>query len=75
MSAATTVRRIINNEKSDSYTPITVDAELNAIYNEELPLNKEVLGQALLLTMTFMDVCVFKNLKSLQKVASTNNRS
>ncbi|GLV44772.1 uncharacterized protein CBL_14657 [Carabus blaptoides fortunei] len=75
VSAATTVSNILTNNVPERmvYTPLSVNDELHSMYNKQQPINKEVLGQALLLTMAFMDICVYQNPASL-KVISSNSR-
>lgn len=75
MSAATTVSNILTNRVTEKmvYSPLSVNDELHSMYNKQQPITKEVLGQVLLLTMAFMDVCVYQNPASL-KVISSNSR-
>lgn len=51
-------------------TPITVEHQLINIYDSQSPASQELLGQALLLIVAFMDLCVYKNEKCINIIMS-----
>lgn len=75
VSAATTVSNILENVIPEKlvYSPIQVTDELKYRYKDQTPITKEVLGQALLLTMAFMDICIYQNPNSLKFISSNNS--
>lgn len=55
-------------------TPIKVDDDLRMIYLNETPTNQELLGQALMVTLTFTDICIRGNQLSLDAVAPNKKK-
>lgn len=64
------VTKILENDPSeDHYTKIQIPENLKREYEMYPGVEKEILGQALLLIMSFMDLCVYKNIESLKRLS------
>ncbi|XP_050517269.1 transcription elongation factor, mitochondrial [Diabrotica virgifera virgifera] len=79
VAAVTTINQLLqSNEDLENSslpcTPITVEQQLKNAFSSQSPANKELLGQALMLVITFMDLCIYKNPCSLATVYSTNRK-
>lgn len=64
VSAIKIVSQLLDNStpKSDlRCTPISVDSSMNTTFREHATPNQELLGQALLVVVTFMDLFVYNN--------------
>ncbi|CAH2004538.1 unnamed protein product [Acanthoscelides obtectus] len=74
VSAITKVTRLIENDGTFEVevpcSPISVNSHLKQAFMAENSENKELLSQALMLVVTFMDVCVRKNPATLASISS-----
>ncbi|XP_056631786.1 transcription elongation factor, mitochondrial [Diorhabda sublineata] len=80
VAAVTTINELLNDnvETSEASLPCTkimVEQQLKAAFDSQTPVNKELLGQALMLVITFMDLCVYKNPAALDAVFSVSKKN
>lgn len=80
VAAVTTINELLNNnietgKPSLPCTKILVEQQLKNAFNSQTPGNKELLGQSLMLVITFMDLCVYKNPAALDAVFSTSKKN
>lgn len=54
-------------------TPVVFEPELKAMYESQPPATKDLLGHALLLILTFMDICIYKNPVSIKALFNNNS--
>ncbi|KAG5898064.1 hypothetical protein JTB14_001770 [Gonioctena quinquepunctata] len=77
VSAVTTVTQLVENNCDEQSvlpcTPITVEPNLRNAFISHSPSDKELLGQALLLVVSFMDICVHRNPVSMKAVSVSKN--
>ncbi|KAJ8915858.1 hypothetical protein NQ315_004672 [Exocentrus adspersus] len=78
VSAITTVMELVQNDgKSKSFslpcTPITLTEQLRNAFLSQSPADKELLSQALMLVVSFMDLCIYKNPVSLVAITPGKN--
>lgn len=66
VSTIQVVSELINNTSTTSLPcrHLTTDYQLRNIYASQSAVNKELLGQALLLVTSFMELCIYKNANS-----------
>lgn len=70
VSASRSISQLINGEEECSVpcSPIKVDFDIKTRYHSQNAINKDLMGQALMLVISFMDLCVYKNSKSLNSL-------
>lgn len=64
MSAINIITELLNKPSDTSalpYSSVTLDESLRTQFLSHAAVSKELLGQSLMLAITFMDVCVRKN--------------
>lgn len=75
MSALKAVSSVISENEDCSHLPckkVDVEKQLQNYYFNQSSVNKELLGQSLMLILTFMELCINKNELCIKLV---NNRS
>lgn len=72
VAALDIVTQLIENTSTAPCTPVQVDSQIRGNYMSQSPADKELLGQALMLIISFMDLCIYKNSSSI--AALTPNR-
>ncbi|XP_018567783.1 uncharacterized protein LOC108908277 [Anoplophora glabripennis] len=80
VSALTKVTELVQNDGKLNHfslpcTPVNVKEQLKNAFLSQTPASKELLGQALMLVVSFMDLCVYKNPISLVAIASGKNNN
>ncbi|XP_066258817.1 uncharacterized protein [Euwallacea similis] len=55
-------------------TGVSIDNSLTQYFKSENSMNKELLSQALMLGISFMDLCVYKNKKSFEALTGKNQK-
>lgn len=67
MSSSSTVDNLLlQNDETMPCTRINLEDSIKSHYYTQSTVNRDLLGQALLIAITFMDLCVYKNVNSLQ---------
>lgn len=78
VSAITIIEELLKNGdgpgSSLPTTPVTVEQRLKISFNSQPPAKKELLGQALMLIISFMDLCVYKNPVSIAAMNITRKK-
>ncbi|XP_066148967.1 uncharacterized protein [Euwallacea fornicatus] len=68
------IKRDTKLMESLPYTCVSIDNSLIQYFKSENSTNKELLAQALMLGISFMDLCVYKNKKSFEAVTGTTQK-
>lgn len=73
VSSTTIITNLLENARNNTKctlpcTPIRMEEHMQEQYYSQTPVFRELLGQALLVIITFMDLCVYKNPASLAAV-------
>lgn len=73
VSTERTVTMLLNElkERSPKNSHAYVPEDLQEMFRSQKDLQKDMLGHCLLLSLTFMDLCIYKN---QEKVAKLNKR-
>lgn len=61
VSAVKVITELLSNSQESLHRPyssVTLDSALKDVFLAQTAINKEVLGQPLMLAITFMDICV-----------------
>ncbi|CAG9854471.1 unnamed protein product [Phyllotreta striolata] len=76
VSAISIIQQLLDNNDNFSLpcTPVAVEPKLKTLFNAQISTNKELLGQALMLIISFMDLCVYKNPLALNSVSNQNKK-
>ncbi|KAJ8977678.1 hypothetical protein NQ317_010417 [Molorchus minor] len=80
VAALTAVSQLVkSDEASDDFllpcTPISIEDNLRHAFLAKSSANKELLGQALMLVVSFMDLCIYKNPTSISALSSNKAKS
>ncbi|CAH1119766.1 unnamed protein product [Phaedon cochleariae] len=75
VAAGTIITELVENDGKNKLfnlpcTPITIEDQLRDAFMSRASPTKELLGQALLLVISFMDLCIYKNSTSLSAISS-----
>lgn len=77
VSAIEIVSQLLENSTANSRlvcTPVSVDLSTKTAFREHATANQELLGQALLVVVTFMDLFVYNNSKTWSALLSRNKK-
>ncbi|XP_044754022.1 transcription elongation factor, mitochondrial [Coccinella septempunctata] len=71
VSTLTTIQQLFSYNDFDlPCSAIDIDQNTINMFQNQPSFNKEIMGQSLLLAITFLDLCVYKNEKSLKAMSS-----
>lgn len=65
-SSSTVDNLLLHKDDTMPCSRINSDDCIRDYYYSQSPINRNLLGQALLIAITFMDLCIYKNINSLQ---------
>ncbi|XP_045462453.1 uncharacterized protein LOC123672393 isoform X2 [Harmonia axyridis] len=72
VSTISTIQKLFKYGEFDlPCSPISVDQKLINSFEKQPSSNKELMGQSLLLTITFLELCIFKNPNSFARLKKT----
>ncbi|KAK9871488.1 hypothetical protein WA026_012861 [Henosepilachna vigintioctopunctata] len=75
VSAIKTVEQLFNNtELNLAYSPVHINQSLKEKFNKQSSLYQELMSQSLLLGITFLDLCVYKNPVSIQAISPSKRK-
>lgn len=75
VSTIANVENLFNHDKFDlPCSKINIDQSMINKFERQPSANKELMGQSLLLAITFLDVCVYKNQRSLRALIPQNRK-
>ncbi|KAL3275312.1 hypothetical protein HHI36_020079 [Cryptolaemus montrouzieri] len=74
VTAITTVNALLRGENELPCTPVDVDEQIKIKFEGQSSIRKEILSQSLLLSIAFLDLCVYKNPVSLRAIAPSKKR-
>lgn len=77
VSAIKIVSQLLDNSTPNSdlsCTPISVDSSIKTTFREHATSNQELLGQALLVVVTFMDLFVYNNSRTWSALLPRNKQ-
>lgn len=75
MSSYGTVDRLLSNESEPlPCTKVDMNNSIKNFYQSQSTACKDLLGQALLIAVTFMDLCLYKNQNSINVVSGRRKK-